>query len=281
MQRATHPHVTSHGNSSAQPTSRATHGSTLALLVLVVATSLALAPAAEAQRHASRARALPSAARELAEPFTPPPVDRDVALDIHAGTLAPFLVGAGARVSLPGQLVVGVLFGGIPDPYAHVFGDAASAFGANAGISDLVARFFGAGLALRVEAGIRPVPHQGFELLAHYTALISEPVLATASIDAIAGQSIPWEGNTTLRVNGVLHGFGGEIGWAIVPIDPVVIRLSVGLTYFGAAAFRLGVPEALRASSSVVGEVEHRMASTFTSYGLVPYVSILGGVRIE
>ena len=220
-------------------------------------------------------------ARELAEPFAPP-AHIDVALDLHGGTLAPFVVGAGARVSLPGQLVVGVLFGGVPEPYADVFGNAAEAYGAGQGISELVSRMFSGAFVLRVEAGIRPVSHAGFELLAHYTALISEPQMSTAAIDQIAGQPLPWGGETTVRLNGALHGFGGEIGWAIVPFDGLVLRLGVGLTYFAGAAMRVGVPGELRtAAAGAVEQIERRMESTFTTYGIVPYGSALLGVRIQ
>jgi hypothetical protein len=183
-----------------------------------------------ASRGSARAQA-----RELAEPFTPP-ARPDVALDLHAGTLAPFFVGGGVRVSLPAQLVVGVLFGGVPDPYANVFGDAAESYGAGQGISELVSRMFSGAFVLRVEAGVRPVSHAGFELLVHYTALLSEPEISTTAIDQIAGQSLPWGGQSSVRLNGALHGFGGEIGWAIVPFDGVVLRLGVGLTYFAGAA---------------------------------------------
>jgi hypothetical protein len=229
-----------------------------------------------ASRGSARAQA-----RELAEPFTPP-ARPDVALDLHAGTLAPFFVGGGVRVSLPAQLVVGVLFGGVPDPYANVFGDAAESYGAGQGISELVSRMFSGAFVLRVEAGVRPVSHAGFELLVHYTALLSEPEISTTAIDQIAGQSLPWGGQSSVRLNGALHGFGGEIGWAIVPFDGVVLRLGVGLTYFAGAAMRVGVPRELReAAGGTVEQIERRMESTFTSYGVVPYGSALVGVRIQ
>lgn len=220
-------------------------------------------------------------ARELADPFEPELEPRDVALDLHAGTLAPLLVGAGMRVSLPGQLVVGTLLGGVPNAYGEVFGGAAGAYGAGQGTEELVSRFLGGAFVLRVEAGVRPVPHAGLELLAHYTALITNPEVSTAAIDEIAGQPIPWEGRTSLHVSGVLHGFGGELGWAIVPFDGLVIRISVGLTYFAGAAVRLGVPDAMRSPGGPVEQVESRIASTFTTYGIVPYASALAGWRIE
>lgn len=219
-------------------------------------------------------------ARDLADPYAPA-VGDDTALDVHAGTIVPLLVGGGARVSLPGQLVVGVLAGGVPDAYAEVFSGAADAYGAGPGVSELVRRFFGGAFVLRVEAGVRPVVGQGFELLLHYTALISEPVLSTASIDEIAGQPLPWGGTTSMRMNGVLHGFGGELGWAIVPVDGLVIRLSLGLTYFAAAGIRLQVPQTMRMPDGPVERAEQRIASTFTTYGIVPYASILAGWRIE
>jgi hypothetical protein len=229
-----------------------------------------------ASRGSARAQA-----RELAEPFSPP-ARPDVALDLHGGTLAPFFVGGGVRVSLPAQLVVGVLFGGVPDPYASVFGDAAEAYGAGQGISELVGRMFSGALVLRVEAGVRPVSHAGFELLAHYTALISEPAISTTAIDQIAGQSLPWGGEASVHLNGALHGFGGEIGWAITPLDGLVLRLGVGLTYFAGAAMRVGVPSTMReAGAGVVEQIERRMESTFTRYGIVPYGSVLVGVRIQ
>ena len=219
-------------------------------------------------------------ASDLADPYVPTPGD-DTALDLHVGTIAPLLVGGGARVSLPGQLVVGVLAGGVPDAYAEVFSGAADAYGAGPGVSELVRRFFGGAFVLRVEAGVRPVVGQGFELLLHYTALISEPVLSTAAIDEIAGQPLPWGGTTSMRMNGVLHGFGGEIGWAIVPTTGLVIRLSLGLTYFAAAGIRLQVPQTMRMTDGPVERAEQRIASTFTTYGIVPYASILAGWRIE
>jgi hypothetical protein len=220
-------------------------------------------------------------ARALGAPFPPAPRP-DVALDLHGGTLAPFLVGAGARVSLPAQLVVGVLFGGVPDPYGSVFADAAEAYGAGQGISELVGQLLSGAFTLRVEAGVRPVSREGLELLAHYTALMSEPELSTASVDQIAGQPLPWGGQTSLRLNGVLHGVGGEIGWAISPIAGFVLRLGLGLTYFAGASLRVGVPGSLReAGAGLVERIEQRMASVFTSYGVVPYGSVLVGVRIE
>ncbi len=219
-------------------------------------------------------------ASELADPFAPPP-DDDTALDLHVGTLAPLMIGAGARVSLPGQLVIGVMAGGVPDAYAEVFSGAADAYGAGSGVSELVRNFFSGAFVLRIEAGFRPVAQQGFELLAHYTALISEPVLSTASIDEIGGQPLEWGGTTSMRMNGVLHGFGGELGWAIVPIDGLVIRLSLGLTYFAAAGVRLQVPQTMRMPDGPVEQAEQRIASTFTTYGIVPHASVLAGWRID
>ena len=220
-------------------------------------------------------------AHELAEPFEPSASTHETALDLHVGTFAPLFVGGGVRVSLPAQLVVGVLAGGVPDAYAEVFSGAADAYGAGPGVSELVRRFFGGAFVLRVEAGVRPVVGQGFELLVHYTALISEPVLSTSSIDEIAGQPLPWGGATSMRMNGVLHGFGGELGWAIVPIDGLVIRASLGLTYFAAADIHLEVPQTMRASGDAVQQAEQRIESTFTTYGIVPHAAVLAGWRIE
>lgn len=272
---ATHRAVTTTRN-------RAAHlGVTLAALAVVGLVSLACPKTGSAQRLGRSLRERPSAARELAEPFAPEPSPRETALDLHAGTLAPLLIGGGMRVSLPAQLVVGVLAGGVPDAYAEVFSGAADAYGAGPGVSELVRQFFSGAFALRIEAGVRPVVGQGFELLAHYTALIAEPVLSTASIDELAGQPLPWEGTTSLRMNGVLHGFGGELGWAISPFDGLVIRLSLGLTYFAAAGVRLQVPQSMRTTGGPVEQAEQRIASTFTTYGVVPYASVLAGWRIE
>jgi len=220
-------------------------------------------------------------ARELDDPFEPLAASHDIALDLHVGTLAPLLVGAGMRVSLPGQFVLGVLAGGVPSAYGDVFGGAAEAYGAGQGVEELVSRFLGGAFVLRVEAGVRPVPHAGLELLAHYSALITDPTVTTASIDEIAGQSLPWDGRTSVHLNGVLHGFGGELGWALTPFEGLVIRISVGLTYFAAAAVRLDVPQTMRMPGGPVEEVESRIASTFTTYGIVPYASALAGWRIE
>ncbi len=266
---ATQGAVTSHGNRTAQRAPGARAGALVALLLGAGLFQASLATRAQAQ------------ARELGAPFAPPTGREGVALDLHAGTLAPFFVGGGARVSLPGQLVIGVLFGGVPDGYAQVFGDAADAFGASPGLSQLVRRFFDGALALRVEVGVRPVAQQGFELLAHYTALISEPLISSAAIDEIAGQALPWNGMSSLRINGVLHGFGGEIGWAFVPFDGAVLRIGVGLTYFAGAAVRLGVPQSWRSGSTVVADVERSMEGTFRTYGIVPYASVLAGIRLE
>jgi hypothetical protein len=275
MRGATHGRVTTHRNRTAHEgkpaAARAARSGerTVLAAILVVLSTLVGSASAHAQ------------ARELAEPFAVPERP-DVALDLHAGTLAPFVVGAGVRVSLPAQLVVGVLFGGVPDPYADVFGDAAASYGAGQGISELVSRMFSGAFVLRVEVGVRPVSRQGFELLVHYTALLSEPEISTTAIDQIAGQSLPWGGQSSVRLNGALHGFGGEIGWAIVPFDGLVLRLGVGLTYLAGAAMRVGVPRELReASGGTVEQIERRMESTFTSYGIVPYGSALVGVRIE
>ncbi len=220
-------------------------------------------------------------ARELGDPFEPEIAPRDVALDLHAGTLAPLLVGAGMRVSMPGQFVFGVLAGGVPSAYADVFGGAAGAYGAGQGVEELVSRVLGGAFVLRVEAGFRPVPHAGLELLAHYSALITDPTVTTAAIDEIAGQPLPWDGRTSLHLNGVLHGFGGELGWALTPVPGLVIRISVGLTYFAAAAVRLDVPQTMRVAGGPVEQDESRIASTFTTYGIVPYASVLAGWRIE
>lgn len=185
------------------------------------------------------------------------------------------------RVGLPGQLIVGVMAGATPNAYADVFGGAADAYGAPAGIGELVSRFFGGAAALRIEAGVRPVPHAGLALVAHYTALMASPAVSTAAIEQIAGQPIAWPGLTTIRVNGVLHGFGGELAYALEPIDGLVLRLALGLTYFAAAGIRLDVPQEMRTAGGAIEQAETRVAATLTTYGVVPYAGVLAGWRIE
>jgi hypothetical protein len=218
--------------------------------------------------------------RELAAPFAPAEAP-DVSLDLHAGTLVPFLVGGGMRVGLPGQLVFGVLAGATPNVYADVFGGAADAYGAPSGIGELVSSYFGGAFALRVEAGVRPVPHAGLELIAHYTALLASPAVSAAAIAQIAGQPIAWPGLTSIRVDGALHGFGGELAWAFEPVDALVLRLSLGLTWFAAAGIRLDVPQEMRTAGGAIEQAEARVAAAFTTYGVVPYVGVLAGWRIE
>ncbi len=245
-------------------------GGPLALVLLL--SLVMLAPAARALAQG----------RQLAEPFAPPP-DDGVSLDLQVGTLAPLLVGGGVRVNLPGQLIVGVLAGGTPSAYGEVFGDAAAAYGAPSGVSELVSRFLGGAFVLRIEAGVRPVAHAGLELLVHYSAMFSAPEISTGAIDQLAGQPIPWPaGITSVQLDGVLHGFGGELAWALEPVSGLLIRLALGLTYFGGASMRVVVPQELRAAAGgQIEAVERRIASTFTTYGVVPYAGLTAGWRIH
>jgi len=240
------------------------------LLALVLLSLLVLSPATRVLAQA----------RELAEPFAPPP-DDGISLDLHAGTLAPLLVGGAMRVNLPGQLIMGVLAGGTPSAYGEVFGDAAAAYGAPSGVSELVSRFLGGAFVLRIEAGVRPVAHAGLELVAHYTAMFSTPEISTGAIDQLAGQPIPWPGITSVQLDGVLHGFGGELAWALEPVSGLVIRLALGLTYFGGASMRIVVPQEMRTAGGPIEAAERRIASTFTTYGVVPYAGLTAGWRIH
>ncbi len=199
------------------------------------------------------------------------------AVDVMVATAAPTVLGANVRVETPGRFLLDVMAGG--NPYADGLGELVQAYGGTAGARSLVSAIGGSAGVFRLQAGMRPVPDAGLEILAGYTLMYSQPTVSRGMLETVTGQSFAYSGFDTTQLHVMVHAMSAELGWRFVIADHLVLRIGVGGTFTLGSSAHLDVPAAMREEAPAVAEIEGRIASSITSYGFVPEGRIALGWR--
>lgn len=210
-----------------------------------------------------------AAPRAPAERFT---------LDLHVGTALPLAVGAGLRLRTPQRILIDAWAGGVPDGYASIASDIAADFGAGPEATALLRAVATGAAVVRLGIGVQPIENAGLELLAGYTLLYAAPTLTRATMEAATGQSFAPAGDT-IGFELAVHAVHIEIGYALELFDHIVLRAGVGLTMAVGASAHLDVPDAMRARTPIIGQIESDLASTIPGRAIVPELRLLAGAR--
>ncbi|MFO0686182.1 MAG: hypothetical protein U0234_29235 [Sandaracinus sp.] len=243
----------------------------LAAIAAILLGSLANPAAAQPSERGSTERA-----EALASPTAPAP-SSGWALDVMAATAVPTVVGAEVRVETPGRFLLDVMAGG--NPYGSALGDLVQAYGGGETGRTVVGAIASSAGVLRLQAGLRPAPDAGLEILAGYTLMVSNPSLSRATLEALSGQSFAYAGIESAPLHVLIHAVSAELGWSFVIADHLVLRLALGGSFTVASNARLDVPDAMRSASPVVGRLETDIASAITHYGFVPEARVAVGYR--
>lgn len=214
-------------------------------------------------------------ARDLAEPRARP---ERFHLEVNAGTSIPLAVGMGLRLETPERVLLDFWAGGVPDGYANVAADLARSYGASAAVGSLLTAATTGAAVVRFGVGVRPIENAGLELLAGYTLFYTSPSIPRATMEAATGQSFAPAGDT-IRLEIAVHALHVMIDYAFVLFDHLVLRAGVGLSVAVGASAHLGVPDAMRMASPIVGQMEHDLASTIPGRAIIPELRLLAGGR--
>ncbi len=226
---------------------------------------------------ASRAAAQAGERAEALASPTEAPAPSGWALDVMVATAVPTSVGAEVRIETPGRFLLDVMAGG--NPYGDALGDLVQAYGGGVTGRTVVGAIASSAGVLRLQAGIRPAPDAGFEILAGYVLMVSNPSLSRTTLEALSGQSFAYAGIEAAPLHVLIHAVSAELGWSFVIVDHLVLRLGIGGTFTLGASARLDVPDAMRMASPVVGRLESDIASAITHYGFVPEARVAVGYR--
>lgn len=240
----------------------------LGLLIAVISGT----SAASAQRRAPSARR--DRADRLAAPVQAP---TEWALDVMVATAAPTLLGGEVRLETPGRFLVDVMAGG--NPYADGLGGLVEAYGGGAAAHSLVTAIAGSAGIFRLQAGIRPFPDAGLEILAGYEVMDSQPTVTRGMLEGVTHQSWDYGGFESAPLHVTVHAMSAELGWRFVIADHLVLRIGAGGTFTLASSAHLAVPDAMRAAGSAVGDIESAIATNITRYGFVPEGRVALGWR--
>jgi hypothetical protein len=192
-------------------------------------------------------------------------------------TAVPTAVGANVRIETPYRFLIDVMAGG--NPYADGLGGLVEAYGGGASAHALVGAIGGSAGIFRLQAGMRPSPDAGLEILAGYTLMYSSPTVTRATLEAVTGQSFAYSGFDSTQLQVAIHAVSAELGWRFVIADHLVLRIGVGGTFTAAASAHLTVPDAMREASPAVAESESQIASNIARYGFVPEARVALGWR--
>lgn len=238
-----------------------------ARLTVAFTAAVLCAPSLAAAQHVDRAN-------RLAAPVRAP---TEWAIDVMLATAVPTALGADVRIETPGRFLLDVFAGG--NPYADSLAGLVEAYGGGSSGRALVAGVGANAGVLRLQAGFRPSPDAGLELLAGYTLMYSSPHVTRATLEAVTGQSFAYSDFDSTDLHVTIHGVSAELGWRFVIADHVVVRVGVGGMFTVASAVHLDVPDAMRSASAAVGEAESQIAHAITQYGFVPEARIAVGYR--
>lgn len=194
-----------------------------------------------------------------------------------ATTAIPTLIGGQVRIETPGRFLLDVAVGG--NPYADGLGGLVQSYGGSASAHALVSAIGGSAGVMRLQVGMRPAPGAGLEILAGYTLMYSSPTITRGTLESVTGQSFAFDGFDGAQLQVAIHAMSAELGWAIVIADHLVLRLGIGGTFTLASTAHLAVPDAMRASTSVIATTEQQIAESITRYGFVPEARIAVGYR--
>jgi hypothetical protein len=239
------------------------------LLAALSALAVICPASAEAQRF--------DRADQLARPYPAPTPTSEWAVDVMVATAFPTVLGGNVRVETPGRLLIDVLAGG--NPYGDSLGGLVEAYGGGASGHALVTGIASNAGILRLQAGWRPSPDAGLEILAGYSLMYSSPHVTRATLEAVTGQSFAYSSFDSTDLHVTIHGISAELGWRFVIADHVVLRIGAGGTFTVASSAHLDVPDEMRMASPAVGNVESDIAGAITRYGFVPEARVAVGYR--
>jgi hypothetical protein len=214
-------------------------------------------------------------AHALASPRPPGP---RFTLDVHAGTAFPLAVGLGVRLETPERLLLDAWAGGVPDGYADIAADVATSYGVSREAGALLAATATGAAVVRFGVGVRPIENAGLELLAGYTLFYASPSLPRGLVEAATGQSFAPAGDH-VDLDLAVHAIHVEVDYALVLFDHVVVRLGIGMTFAVGASARLGVPDAMRMATPIIGQIEHDLSSAIPGRAILPELRVLAGGR--
>ncbi|MCC6528509.1 MAG: hypothetical protein IT373_38035 [Polyangiaceae bacterium] len=213
------------------------------------------------------------------EPEEPEPPFVDLAL----GTHAPLSLDAEATVELPARILLQGGFGWMPPGYrALVTKLVSSASGGDDALATLVDGSLDTTLVLRISAGWRPVPTEGFEIWLGYTAaFLSGSVTPTdlgATVEDPLGAELASELASDVKLQSTLHNIHVGLGWRFVVWDHLVVRASVGYTQTLGATSGVSIPdEALEAEAAPI--VEKSLNDAYKGFVKLPVVGLTAGYR--
>lgn len=240
----------------------------------VVGLGLALA-LLSASSASAQGRPRAERADRLASPVHVP--TSDWAVDLMLSTAVPTALGAELRIETPGRLLLSVFAGG--NPYADALGGLVQSYGGGTIGQTLVTSIGQSAGLFRLQAGWRPSPDAGLELLVGYTLMYSTPVITRATLEGLTGQSFAFDGFDSTHLTVAIHAVSAELGWRFVIADHFVVRIGIGGTFTVDSSAHLDVPDAMRRATSAVGDTEALIARSITQYGFVPEGRLAVGYR--
>lgn len=167
----------------------------------------------------------------------------------------------------------------MPEPYLDLLNSFLVAVGAyDQATASLVRAAIAQSLVLRASAGWRPFEHEGFEVLAGYTAFTVGGGLGGAdAIEATTGHRVERSSGREIPMRATMHALHLWLGWALEPVRHWVVRVAIGWCHTVAAEADVG-------TSSARGQVwqraaEQYLADTLRTWGFSPEVHLMTGAR--
>lgn len=227
----------------------------------------------------------PSAIEADGGPVPAPRSEEDrVRFDLAAGTALPVHLGVQGLLELPYRIQLAAEVGWLPSSYVELINEVCTGFG---WYDDATASLIGAALenalVLRVAAGWRPFPAEGFEVRVGYTtALLGGGLSATEAVEAVTGRDLRASG-AEVPLQATAHAFQVALSWAFF-IERVVL-LRVELSYFQIFYTDAWIAlDPTRGDAAIAGASEALgtyLNDVLGTYAKTPTLSVFAGYRFE
>ena len=160
----------------------------------------------------------------------------NIHFDIGFGTAFPVHVGAQLTLELPYRLQLQAEVGYMPREYLDAVNEFCVAVGCYDDLeAELISAAFGDALVLRGGLGWRPLPAEGFEFGAGYTAALLGGGLSRAeAVEAATDTTFDRRTTQEIPLRATMHGFQITLGWRVVLHRWLVLRTQ--LAYFHVVA---------------------------------------------
>lgn len=201
-------------------------------------------------------------------------------LTLDVGTDVPLGIGAFVETEFGPRVRLGLGALWVPPGYVELSDEVAQGVGGyNDLTSELVRAATDNALALRLRAGIRPIPTEGLYIDFIYTVLTLGGAFSAADLagasgqDSSGGEAVGWDLASTV------HQLGFEVGWRFLLPERLSLRVGIGGSFTVAADVTAEAVDPARPmlADAVARAGEVYLQDTFLSYVHLPVLSVALG----